>query len=108
MNRCFFIFFLWIFSIQGFMAQENDIKHIIREIQYRYAPDRRVEVFQIDIHQKGDSSIVKGATTSRDAYDELIRKLVKKHPEVIRSEEHTSELQSRPHLVCRLLLEKKK
>src|SRR5690554_7023893 len=27
---------------------------------------------------------------------------------VSRSEEHTSELQSRPHLVCRLLLEKKK
>src|SRR5436305_7985135 len=26
----------------------------------------------------------------------------------LRSEEHTSELQSRPHLVCRLLLEKKK
>src|SRR3989442_10003173 len=28
--------------------------------------------------------------------------------ETSRSEEHTSELQSRPHLVCRLLLEKKK
>src|SRR2546422_7992289 len=28
--------------------------------------------------------------------------------EAIRSEEHTSELQSRLHLVCRLLLEKKK
>src|SRR5690554_7246807 len=28
--------------------------------------------------------------------------------EVARSEEHTSELQSRPHLVCRLLLEKNK
>src|SRR5690554_7057982 len=29
------------------------------------------------------------------------------HPVIIvRSEEHTSELQSRPHLVCRLLLEK--
>src|SRR5690554_5026336 len=27
---------------------------------------------------------------------------------ILRSEEHTSELQSRPHLVCRLLLEKKK
>src|SRR3989442_13669738 len=26
----------------------------------------------------------------------------------LRSEEHTSELQSRPHLVCRLLLEKNK
>src|SRR5258708_22289491 len=29
-------------------------------------------------------------------------------PENIRSEEHTSELQSPDHLVCRLLLEKKK
>src|SRR5207253_4328035 len=29
-------------------------------------------------------------------------------PDVVRSEEHTSELQSRGHLVCRLLLEKKK
>src|SRR6266498_1659472 len=27
---------------------------------------------------------------------------------ILNSEEHTSELQSRPHLVCRLLLEKKK
>src|SRR5690554_7771424 len=29
-------------------------------------------------------------------------------PGISRSEEHTSELLSRPHLVCRLLLEKKK
>src|SRR2546422_5779072 len=29
-------------------------------------------------------------------------------PKLTRSEEHTSELQSRLHLVCRLLLEKKK
>src|SRR6266498_5754566 len=33
---------------------------------------------------------------------------VEDRPESGRSEEHTSELQSRPHLVCRLLLEKKK
>src|SRR2546422_3738537 len=31
-----------------------------------------------------------------------------KGPYTMRSEEHTSELQSRLHLVCRLLLEKKK
>src|SRR5439155_18582971 len=31
-----------------------------------------------------------------------------RHPSRPRSEEHTSELQSRGHLVCRLLLEKKK
>src|SRR3712207_7579052 len=29
------------------------------------------------------------------------------HPGAVRSEEHTSELQSRQYLVCRLLLEKK-
>src|SRR2546422_5162986 len=31
-----------------------------------------------------------------------------RHHRLLRSEEHTSELQSRLHLVCRLLLEKKK
>src|SRR3712207_7891378 len=31
-----------------------------------------------------------------------------RHHPVVRSEEHTSELQSRQYLVCRLLLEKKK
>src|SRR5690625_5737478 len=38
------------------------------------------------------------------------RRLVESMPEMLtaRSEEHTSELQSRGHLVCRLLLEKKK
>src|SRR3989442_7241681 len=36
----------------------------------------------------------------------LRRSLCRRGP--VRSEEHTSELQSRPHLVCRLLLENKK
>src|SRR2546422_1637888 len=34
--------------------------------------------------------------------------IVRIRPQARRSEEHTSELQSRLHLVCRLLLEKKK
>src|SRR5690606_39649821 len=37
-----------------------------------------------------------------------LRRLSAKVKEGIRSEEHTSELQSRENLVCRLLLEKKK
>src|SRR5690625_6426464 len=41
-------------------------------------------------------------TTSTDTFLRLLRGLL------LRSEEHTSELQSRGHLVCRLLLEKKK
>src|SRR5437870_6276760 len=36
------------------------------------------------------------------------RPLAARRPAAGRSEEHTSELQSRGHLVCRLLLEKKK
>src|SRR5690554_7294354 len=36
------------------------------------------------------------------------KKLKPDAQQTFRSEEHTSELQSRPHLVCRLLLEKKK
>src|SRR5256884_2559081 len=36
------------------------------------------------------------------------RSVRRKAPPLLRSEEHTSELQSRLHLVCRLLLEKKK
>src|SRR5436305_9042922 len=38
----------------------------------------------------------------------LVPHLQVPHDTLLRSEEHTSELQSRPHLVCRLLLEKKK
>src|SRR3712207_7203436 len=37
----------------------------------------------------------------------LVRKLATE-ADIVRSEEHTSELQSRQYLVCRLLLEKKK
>src|SRR3989449_2296546 len=40
-------------------------------------------------------------------FHELAHSVVAQHYK-IRSEEHTSELQSRLHLVCRLLLEKKK
>src|SRR5690625_4394646 len=38
----------------------------------------------------------------------LVRECIREGVPVERSEEHTSELQSRGHLVCRLLLEKKK
>src|SRR2546427_5731398 len=50
----------------------------------------------------------------REGYLQHLRELCTKHgallifDEVMRSEEHTSELQSQSNLVCRLLLEKKK
>src|SRR4030042_424111 len=41
-----------------------------------------------------------------DAESQILKAFSRAYP--MRSEEHTSELQSRLHLVCRLLLEKKK
>src|SRR5439155_13087759 len=46
-------------------------------------------------------------SVSEEADDASVR-LARVHARPKRSEEHTSELQSRGHLVCRLLLEKKK
>src|SRR3989449_2044723 len=48
-----------------------------------------------------------GATLAREATHQALARAGMK-PADLRSEEHTSELQSRLHLVCRLLLEKKK
>src|SRR3712207_7816821 len=48
---------------------------------------------------------LKGGSADQDQLANLVGHL---HHLVERSEEHTSELQSRQYLVCRLLLEKKK
>src|SRR3712207_9113644 len=45
------------------------------------------------------------ARMRRNSFDGIVRRAP---PGLRRSEEHTSELQSRQYLVCRLLLEKKK
>src|SRR5690625_6231426 len=45
---------------------------------------------------------------SKSRIDAFYETEEKAHQKINRSEEHTSELQSRGHLVCRLLLEKKK
>src|SRR3989442_6248571 len=50
-----------------------------------------------------DGAVGVGEALSYGGVDTVASAVVK-----MRSEEHTSELQSRPHLVCRLLLEKKK
>src|SRR3712207_7592663 len=41
-------------------------------------------------------------------FDSIAREIGELRDQLARSEEHTSELQSRQYLVCRLLLEKKK
>src|SRR5690554_7314341 len=57
--------------------------------------EKACELYEVDLVGGDTTSSVSGLMISITAIG-------------TRSEEHTSELQSRPHLVCRLLLEKKK
>src|SRR5690625_6984673 len=50
----------------------------------------------------------KGAVSAKKGQMGIIPGSMGARSFIVRSEEHTSELQSRGHLVCRLLLEKKK
>src|SRR3712207_8009337 len=52
--------------------------------------------------------IIVGGLIAFVGHDSVAGRIVEYHDVVQRSEEHTSELQSRQYLVCRLLLEKKK
>src|SRR5207302_11003048 len=69
-------------------------------------------LFRSDVREVGELLYERldgldGAPAEQDAVLELVRApVVAVQP--LRSEEHTSELQSRENLVCRLLLEKKK
>src|SRR2546422_6536618 len=58
----------------------------------------RIHVRELSLHQ----------LKLADRLAELLALMEVRDDHVHRSEEHTSELQSRLHLVCRLLLEKKK
>src|SRR3989442_10667669 len=61
-------------------------------------------------HGSHEGVSVLGQMLDRSYLEQTIKRDVRQDEDQdpIRSEEHTSELQSRPHLVCRLLLEKKK
>src|SRR3712207_8940215 len=54
-------------------------------------------------HRRRDDLVARRILARRRPVGDRVRRRVE-----IRSEEHTSELQSRQYLVCRLLLEKKK
>src|SRR3712207_9509887 len=68
-------------------------------------PERLVE--RAELRRAAD----RGAARARQAVDQGVgmqQPIDRARVGVVRSEEHTSELQSRQYLVCRLLLEKKK
>src|SRR5438445_6037243 len=62
------------------------------------------EIYTLSLHDALPISSANGALRFTSAVTHWLRRLAL----CARSEEHTSELQSRQYLVCRLLLEKKK
>jgi Cell wall-associated hydrolases (invasion-associated proteins) len=64
------------------MAQNRDMKHIIQEVQEKYAPDKRVEVFHVEAILQADTLVLKGETTSGAAYEELLSRVKKNFVQV--------------------------
>src|SRR5690625_6245687 len=81
-----------------YISFEQAIKHCDVLMLLRIQHERHNESFDISAYHKQY-----GLTIQREK--SMKQNAIILHP---RSEEHTSELQSRGHLVCRLLLEKKK
>src|SRR5258705_1168216 len=66
------------------------------------------EIYTLSLHDALPISAQEAANAAQDVAREALTKAHEAASQVTRSEEHTSELQSLRHLVCRLLLEKKK
>src|SRR5690625_5845510 len=86
-------------AVVGFAKRQTNWKDkpmVSTKTLYNYIDQSKLHVHNIDLPMK----LKLNTKTKR----------IRKHRRVlgIRSEEHTSELQSRGHLVCRLLLERRK
>src|SRR3712207_8652797 len=68
--------------------------------------DARVQLQEVEATVGVEDELGGARAPVADGAGERDRRLA--HPRPQRSEEHTSELQSRQYIVCRLLLEKKK
>src|SRR3712207_6907643 len=80
---------------------------LFRSVRGRQHGDpRRPEVGQVN--RAADLHLVRVRLALTARRDVLLPRLRRRPVAHARSEEHTSELQSRQYLVCRLLLEKKK
>src|SRR5690625_6742260 len=85
------------------LMRELSKRHRITVIGYEYDPHSALKLSFIPVHINNRlPSWIRSYLFAKKERIQLGNRLL------IRSEEHTSELQSRGHLVCRLLLEKKK
>src|SRR2546429_6136399 len=89
--RIFFFFFNDTATTEIYTLSLHDALPICVDFDYR-----QIEFFRYANNLSGGNTGTRG------------KRRLERAPDLGRSEEHTSELQSRLHLVCRLLLEKKK
>src|SRR5690554_7332393 len=99
-------------DIQEFLknaTEEGDTKHLIHCLGVAARAKGMTEVAQKAGVTRASlyKSLEDGANPKIDTIVKVLGVFGCKLSVIARSEEHTSELQSRPHLVCRLLLEKK-
>src|SRR5690554_7092203 len=84
---------------------EDKVNELIEEMASTYENPQEVRDFYANNAQQ--KSQIQALALESQVVDKVLASAKVSQVEA-RSEEHTSELQSRPHLVCRLLLEKKK
>src|SRR5690554_7482882 len=77
---------------------EDKVNELIEEMASTYENPQEVRDFYANNEQQ--KSQIQALALESQVVDKVLASAK------VRSEEHTSELQSRPHLVCRLLLEK--
>src|SRR3712207_7087636 len=94
-------------EVKGFGRQKGHTE-IYRGSEYTvdFLPKVKIEIVLADEMVDKAVQIVVSAAKTGKIGDGKVFVLPVEH--AVRSEEHTSELQSRQYLVCRLLLEKKK
>lgn len=64
------------------MAQQKDIQCVLQKIESRYAPDKRVVVFDVKPSYRKDTLVLKGEISHTEAYRQLLAEVKKLHPHV--------------------------
>src|SRR5699024_11747231 len=99
---------LWVEENPFFQVDDETIQQSTRMIEQLYEPTAFAEVR--DLYTEVKNCYVLGINEQIASKNSILANVKEEKLEqnALRSEEHTSELQSRFDLVCRLLLEKKK
>jgi hypothetical protein len=73
------LFILLFFSCNNSSKIENELAHIYETIKKQYAPDKRVQLFDIHFKKSDNTVVLTGETTSRRAFSMLLDSLKKRN-----------------------------